>query len=167
VLTWRLGGISIKKIYVGPFCHLHTQLRGPLTCGPHMPSHPFLLPPLLPSIFLSPSPLRPSAGSERRRARAEAMAASGSLSGGGSGRLESMSRRSPFLSHHHHPHHPTAGIEMSSAAELPSKPERCSGCRGGWRRPPPPAGDQLRRPLRPPRRARAAPPSRSGYYTPR
>ncbi|BAD86874.1 hypothetical protein [Oryza sativa Japonica Group] len=62
------------------------------------------------------------------------MAASGSLSGGGSGRLESMSRRSPFLSHHHHPHHPTAGIEMSSAAELPSKPERCSGCRGGWRR---------------------------------
>nr|XP_015646200.1 uncharacterized protein LOC107278348 [Oryza sativa Japonica Group] len=35
---------------------------------------------------------------------------------------------------HHHPHHPTADIEMSSAAELPSEPERFCGCRGGWRR---------------------------------
>uniref|UniRef100_A0A0D3EMR3 Uncharacterized protein n=1 Tax=Oryza barthii TaxID=65489 RepID=A0A0D3EMR3_9ORYZ len=62
------------------------------------------------------------------------MAAGGSLSGSGSGRLESMSRRSPFLSHHHHPHHPTAGIEMSSVAELPSKPERSAGGDCGERR---------------------------------
>uniref|UniRef100_I1R6N8 Uncharacterized protein n=1 Tax=Oryza glaberrima TaxID=4538 RepID=I1R6N8_ORYGL len=44
-----------------------------------MASSPFLLLPPLPSLFLSPSPLRPSAGSER------AAAAGASWSGGGRG----------------------------------------------------------------------------------